>query len=111
MHLLQGTITQMVPMTFKASPANLRDSLEKRIGPNNLGIDTSLLRRDTLDIYNRASIEKYFVTPYIFNPVANNGNFAMPQSYYFFPLNTIFLNSSPLLEQTIGWDGGTFDPL
>ncbi|MEI6950301.1 RagB/SusD family nutrient uptake outer membrane protein [Paraflavisolibacter sp. H34] len=111
MHKLQGTITQMVQMQFKTSPAGLRDSLEKAIGPNTLGIDPNLLRRDTLNIYNRSSIEKYFITPYTFNPVANNGNFSMPEHYYFFPLNTTFLNSSPLLEQTIGWDGGTFDPL
>jgi hypothetical protein len=111
MHTLQGTIAQMVPMQFLTTPANLRDSLEKPIGQNALGLDPTLLRRDTLNIYNKASIQKYFRYPYSWAPPNGNGNFAMPETYYFFSLSNQFLNSSPLLEQTIGWEGGTFDPL
>jgi hypothetical protein len=111
MHKLQGSIAQMAQMQFNTSPAGLRDSLEKRLGPNTLGLDTSLLRRDTMNVNNTNSIKYYFKYPYTYSPVANNGTFAMPEYYYFFPLSSLFLNSSPLLDQTIGWEGGTFDPL
>jgi starch-binding outer membrane protein, SusD/RagB family len=110
MHLLQGTIAQMT-FAFLTSPAGLRDSLEKPIGVNSAGIDPLLLRRDTLNIYNRNSMLQYFQFPYIWAAPANNSSFAMPEYYYFFSLSNLFLNSSPLLEQTIGWEGGTFDPL
>ncbi|GAB3018202.1 hypothetical protein GCM10027051_24100 [Niabella terrae] len=111
MHQLEGTLGQMLQMQFLPSPLGLRDSLELPIGPNSLGLDETLLRRDTLDIYNKSSIQQYFQYPYIYNPPNNNGGFAMPEEYYFFPLSNQFINSSPLLEQTIGWEGGTFDPL
>jgi hypothetical protein len=109
MHTLQGTIVQMMPMVPISTA--LKTELETPIGTNNQGIDPNLLRRDTLNIYNKASILKYFKYPYTWALPAQNGNFAMPESYYFFSLSNQFLNSSPLLEQTIGWEGGTFDPL
>jgi hypothetical protein len=62
-------------------------------------------------MYNPASVQKYFVFPYSWGIPSGNGNFAMPESYYFLPLSSQFLNSTPLLNQTIGWEGGTFDPL
>jgi hypothetical protein len=34
-----------------------------------------------------------------------------PTNYYFYPLPTNFRTSSISIEQTIGWPGGTFDPL
>jgi hypothetical protein len=54
---------------------------------------------------------QYFQFPYTWGIPASNGSFAMPEYYYFYSLSNQFLNSSPLLEQTIGWEGGTFDPL
>src|SRR5690606_14446692 len=87
MHQLEGTLGQMVQMRFLPAPEGLRDSLELPIGPNSLGLDETMLRRDTLDIYNRSSVMKYFEYPYVFNPPNNNGGFAMPETYYFFPLS------------------------
>lgn len=109
MHTLQGTIVQMIQMT--ALSDDLRKELEMPIGDNSMGIDPTLLRRDTLDIYNKSSILKYFKYPYSWGIPSGNGDFAMPEHYYFFSLSNQFLNSSPLLNQTIGWEGGTFDPL
>ena len=31
--------------------------------------------------------------------------------YYFFALPQQAINNNPNLEQTMGWNGGTFDPL
>lgn len=109
MHLLPGTITQMVQLQPAYTDA-VKD-LESKIGTNTLGLDPNLMRRDTLNINNKSSLLKYFKLPYQWTPPNQNGNFAMPQSYYFFALTNTFLNSSPLLNQTIDWDGGTFDPL
>jgi starch-binding outer membrane protein, SusD/RagB family len=109
MHLLQGTLAQMVQL--QPAYSNAAKDLETPIGTNTLGLDPNLLRRDTLNINNKASLLKYWKLPYSWGIPAANGNFAMPQSYYFFSLSNQFLNSTPLLNQTIGWEGGTFDPL
>jgi hypothetical protein len=34
-----------------------------------------------------------------------------PTTYYFYPFPLNFRTSSVLIEQTIGWPGGSFDPL
>lgn len=36
---------------------------------------------------------------------------SIPTTYYFYALPNFFLQSSFMLEQTLGWSGGTFDPL
>lgn len=112
MHKLTGTIEQMVQWQFLDAPATkYRDSLEKPFGPNTLGLDPTLCIRDTLNWSNTTSLKKFFRLPHTYTAPVNNGNFAFPQSYYFLPINSIFLNSSPLLDQTTGWEGGVFDPL
>ncbi|MNX85298.1 SusD family protein [compost metagenome] len=64
--------------------------------------------RETININDKATFDKYFTTA--INTVGATG-FNFPDYYYFYALPSTFMNSSPLLEQTIGWDGGTFDPL
>nr|WP_294895672.1 RagB/SusD family nutrient uptake outer membrane protein [uncultured Pedobacter sp.] len=64
--------------------------------------------RDTVNVNNSDTFNKYFsftVKPIVATPM----NISV--EYYFFAFPSQFLNSSPTLEQTIGWDGGTFDPL
>lgn len=112
MHKLTGTIEQMVQWQFLDAPATkLRDSLEKPFGVNTLGLAPTLCIRDTLNWSNTTSLKKFFRLPHTYSAPVNNGNFAFPQNYYFMPINSIFLNSSPLLDQTAGWEGGTFDPM
>jgi hypothetical protein len=43
-------------------------------------------------------------------PIVNT-QFNVLEAYYFLPLPNTFFNSSPSLEQTIGYEGGTFDPI
>lgn len=71
--------------------------------------NTGLRNRDTIDMTNKETVTRFF-KPRV-HKVNNNTGFNMPQYYYFMPLHNSFINSSPLLEQTIGWEGGTFDPL
>jgi hypothetical protein len=108
-HLLQGTIEQMVQL----QPANSNSvkELETLIGVNSQGIDPNLYRRDTININNKETLLKYWRFPYTYSPPSQAGDFAFQERYYFWSLSNQFLNSTPLLEQTRGWEGGTFDPL
>lgn len=65
--------------------------------------------RDDLDMNNRDTVSKYFSLSPV--DVSGNGGYSVPEYFYFFSLHNQFLNSTPMLEQTIGWEGGTFDPL
>lgn len=102
MHLLQG---QLTCMQFETVSTQKKDELEA-INPQ-----TGLRNRDTLDMTNKSSVLAYFKYPYRLVYPAGNVGFGMPAYYYFFGLSSQFMNSTPLLEQTIGWEGGTFDPL
>lgn len=35
---------------------------------------------------------------------------SMPETYYFFPIQSSHIDRNPKLEQNVGWSGGTFDP-
>jgi hypothetical protein len=65
--------------------------------------------RDRLDMNNKDTVNKYFL--YAFVVPGGTTAFSVPETYYFYSLSNQFLFSTPLLEQTIGWEGGTFDPL
>lgn len=82
----------------------LRDQLEAIVDPV-----AGTRYRDRLDMTNKDTLRKYFV--YSTVQPSGNGGFSIPEEYYFYSLSNFFLYSSPLLEQTVGWDGGRFDPL
>ena len=111
MDKLEGTLTSMLPLQFKIDSKLGRDSIQKPFGPNDLGLAPDQSSRDTLNMYDPQAVTKWFVYPYTWSSPSGNGPFAMPSYYYFMSLSNQFLNSTPLLEQTIGWEGGTFDPL
>ncbi|HTN38227.1 MAG TPA: RagB/SusD family nutrient uptake outer membrane protein [Arachidicoccus sp.] len=98
---LQGTISSL---HFEVA-----NNLIKQLETVTAGTNT--LYRETLDMNNRDTVLKYFKYPYTEITPGGNGTFSAPDNYYFYSLANQFINSSPLLEQTIGWDGGTFDPL
>lgn len=101
-HLLNGTYRQALRVAPKGGTFTAA-WLETAI--NSLGVK----RRDTADFTNIA-VYKALFTPSVANVDATSAiNF--PTNYYFYPLPTAFRNSSFKLEQTIGWPGGTFDPL
>jgi len=67
---------------------------------------------DTLNVNNKTTYTKFFTA----NPVnltysGGSGIINYPTLYYFYPLPPNFLQTSPALQQTIGWPGGSFDPL
>lgn len=101
MHKLTGTLQAL---QFEVVDNATKTFLETVIDPT-----TGLRNRDTLDMTNKATVQTYFKTKIVMP--SGNAGFSMPEYYYFFSLHNQFINSTPLLEQTIGWDGGTFDPL
>ncbi|MEI6950307.1 RagB/SusD family nutrient uptake outer membrane protein [Paraflavisolibacter sp. H34] len=103
MHLLSG---QLGSLQFEPVSDAKKKELETIIDPAK-----GTRVRDTLNLSNKSSVQSFFKYPYKVVVPANNGVFSMPEYYYFLPFHNAFMNSSPLLEQTIGWDGGTFDPL
>lgn len=68
--------------------------------------------RDLINVNIKAQYEQYFtfgtasLETTAGTPVIN-----WPTNYYFFPLPSSFLNTSIVLQQTVGWPNGTFDPL
>ncbi|WP_159451599.1 RagB/SusD family nutrient uptake outer membrane protein [Pedobacter africanus] len=98
-HLLAG---QMRILVWETKTDALRTELEA-INPA-----TGAMFREGVNVNDKTTFEKYFKTTV--NTVGVTG-FSIPETYYFYALPSTFMNSSPLLEQTIGWDGGTFDPL
>lgn len=73
--------------------------------------DAAKMNRDTININNPATVDRFFQFYDGTNIPSGVGGMGMPQYYYFFGFNNVFIQSSSLLEQTIGWEGGTFDPL
>ncbi len=100
MHLLSGTTRQSLKWTVKA-PYTIA-TLEALTS-------TGIKRRDTADLNNLSVYNSLFTTSFVSLDATTPIN--IPTTYYFYPLPTFFKQSSFLLEQTIGWAGGSFDPL
>ena len=116
MHLLTGTLYAPYEVTriIKVDGVNydLRTQLEET-DPN-----TKLRRRDTLDLTKESTYKYFFQRSFKSAPASGaayigdiNNTLNFPEINYFYALPNTFLLSSPLLEQTIGWENGTFDPL
>lgn len=65
--------------------------------------------RDTANLNNLSVYTKMFTPSEVSLDATQAIN--IPELYYFYPLNTFFRQSSYKIEQTIGWPGGSFDPL
>lgn len=100
-HLLTGTVRQGYRWTVKAP--NTVASIETTVPATNIKV------RDNIDVNNATQVNSFFTTSIISLDTAQPISF--PTTYYFYPLPTGFLTSSVKIEQTIGWSGGTFDPL
>ncbi|TKC10115.1 RagB/SusD family nutrient uptake outer membrane protein [Pedobacter polaris] len=110
-HLLTGTVRQGYRWTPKspyvAGPLPQTPDLTK------VYLDITNAQafkpRDTITVTNSDVINKVFTLSVVSLDTAQPISF--PTTYYFYPLPTGFLTSSVKIEQTIGWSGGTFDPL
>lgn len=67
---------------------------------------------DTLNVNNKATYTKFFTaTATNLTYSGGSGIINYPALYYFYPLPVNFIQTSPAIQQTIGWPGGAFDPL
>lgn len=106
MHLLSGQyLTTPVVELNEASTSTVKKAKLEAINPAN-----GLRNRDTLNMNSRSTYLFYFKPQAAILGNATNP-IAVPETYYFYAFANGFLQSSPFLEQTIGWDNGTFDPL
>jgi starch-binding outer membrane protein, SusD/RagB family len=108
LHLLTGTIRQGIKWTPKlpyvaGTGTDATKIYLDRIYP------AGFKPRDTANLNNPAVYAAMF-TPSLVNLDATQP-ISIPTTYYFYPLPNFFRQSSFVLEQTIGWPGGTFDPL
>ena len=73
--------------------------------PNTLGIRP----RDTANLNNASVMAAIFTQA----PASLEGSnvISIPQQYYFYALPNFFNQASYTMAQTLGWTGGTFDPL
>lgn len=67
--------------------------------------------RDTININNFASFNSVFTLPGTVASLEGSNVVSIPSKYYFYPLPNFFSQQSYIIEQTIGWINGTFDPL
>lgn len=103
-HTLSGTI-QTLRIEFQFPNDTTRNQVRmERSNPATGG-----LRRDTLD-FNKKSTYNYYFKNTILTP-SGISSFSIPEYHYFYTFHNDFMNSSALLQPTIGWAGGTFDPL
>lgn len=103
-HTLSGTI-----QTIRIELQNPKDDQSNEKHLESIDPNTNLPRRDTLDINNKATYTHYFKNV-ILTPSGISG-FAIPEHHYFYTFHNDFMYSSALLLPTVGWTGGTFDPL
>jgi hypothetical protein len=99
-HLLSGTVRQGYRWTVRTP--NTIASIEATL-PSGVKV------RDNIDMANATTVNSFFTPSIIALDTTTPINY--PTTYYFYPLPLGFLNSSVKIEQTIGWSGGTFDPL
>lgn len=66
--------------------------------------------RDTLDINNLATYTAVFNTPGTVATIESSP-ISIPDRYYFYAIPNFFSQNSFVIEQTLGWINGTFDPL
>ncbi|MBL7742187.1 MAG: RagB/SusD family nutrient uptake outer membrane protein [Chitinophagaceae bacterium] len=64
--------------------------------------------RDTANLNNLSVYTAMFNTPVIASLEGSNV-INIPDKYYVYPLPNLF-TQTPVIQQTIGWSGGTFDP-
>ncbi|MBL0268694.1 MAG: RagB/SusD family nutrient uptake outer membrane protein [Chitinophagaceae bacterium] len=67
--------------------------------------------RDTININNLSSYSTVFTVPGAIQTIEGSSVINIPSNYYFYPLPNFFSQQSYVIEQTLGWINGTFDPL
>jgi starch-binding outer membrane protein, SusD/RagB family len=65
--------------------------------------------RDTANLNNLSVYTSIFVAPGVTATLEGTNTINLPDKYYVYPLPTLF-TQTPIIQQTNGWAGGTFNP-
>ncbi|NOT90228.1 RagB/SusD family nutrient uptake outer membrane protein [Ferruginibacter sp.] len=67
--------------------------------------------RDTVNVNNAVTYSTVFTLPATVASIEGSNVISIPNNYYFYALPNFFSQNSFVIEQTIGWINGSFDPL
>ncbi|WP_316739477.1 RagB/SusD family nutrient uptake outer membrane protein [Pedobacter aquatilis] len=96
-HLLTGNMSKL-----EVSLANTADKALLE------AVTNGVMFRETINVNDKTTYQRYFrnvtTTP-------NFGAYAIPEFHYFYTFHNDFVNFGANITTTVGWPGGTFDPL
>jgi hypothetical protein len=67
--------------------------------------------RDTANLNNKSVYTAMFTTPGAIASLEGSNVISIPSNYYFYAIPNFFSQNSYVIQQTVGWINGTFDPL
>lgn len=101
MHLLTGNLETI---EFVAKSEDIRKAIE--------AVDANGVRvRESLNLNDKATYLQYFREPVIVRPSGNYLPYNVPEFHYFYTFHNDFVYRGVNIQTTVGWPGGTFDPL
>ena len=103
MHLLTGTMSAMI-IELQGNAATTRATLEAITNPT-----TGQMFRDNLNVEDKTTYLTYFKPYSIVQPIPRP--YSVPEFHYFYTFHNDFVYTGVNIQPTIGWSGGTFDPL
>jgi hypothetical protein len=107
MHLLTGSMSKLEVQLV--NPPSGSDQKDKKVLEDPIAPGSTILFRDNLNINDKVTYTKYFKHVIITNTTYLPYN--IPEFHYFYTFHDAFVNSGNNIGVTIGWSGGTFDPL
>lgn len=102
MHLLSGNL-ESIEFIVKDDAA--KTALEAQTGTGGARF------RESLNLNNKATYLQYFREPATVRPSGNYLPYNIPEFHYFYTFHNDFVYRGIDIQPTIGWAGGTFDPL
>lgn len=98
MHLLTGSMSKMEIQLASSADKNVLEA-----------ITNGVMLRETININDKTVYNRYFRNVIITNSTYLPYN--IPEYHYFYTFHNDFVNFGANIVPTIGWSGGTFDPL
>lgn len=108
-HLLSGELLQVIQIEVVGDTNDERNAVISRLQAIDPATDRPF--REGLDINNKETYLTYF-KPYVI--VAQGNGFRtmdIPEYHYFYTFHNDYVYRGVNIQPTIGWEGGTFDPL
>ncbi|WP_442795447.1 RagB/SusD family nutrient uptake outer membrane protein [Pelobium manganitolerans] len=100
MHLLSGNLTSV---SFEAKDDDAKKALEK-VDPA-----SGKMLRETLNLNDESVYLQYFLPP--ISVTEANRTYNVPAYHVFYTFHNDFVYTGKDIKPTVGWAGGTFDPL